>query len=65
MYPRVQKFHRVGGQKWNDQQVVVYDSFERCSGYEYFGIIDFDEFFVPTKNETLHDTLVSRILDCL
>ena len=58
-YPRVKKFAGQGGQVWNDQQVVVDDSFERCSGYEYFGIIDFDEFFVPAKKETLRETLVS------
>ena len=45
---------------WNDQQVVVDDSFERCSGYQYFGIIDHDEFFIPSKNRTLLETLVSQ-----
>ena len=59
-YPRIAIFARQGGQVWNDQQVVVDDSFERCSGYQYFGIIDHDEFFIPSKNRTLLETLVSE-----
>ena len=60
-YPRVEKFAKQGTQVYNDQQVVVDDSFERYSGYEYFGIIDFDEFFVPGRYKTLRETLVCRI----
>ena len=59
-YPRIAIFARQGAQVWNDQQVVVDDSFERCSGYQYFGIIDHDEFFIPSKNRTLLETLVSE-----
>ena len=45
-------------QRWNDQQLMVYDSFERMSGYDYFAIIDHDEFFKPTKHKTLKEMLV-------
>ena len=51
-------FDKQGNQVWNDQQVTVDDSFERCSGYEYFGIIDHDEFFIPGKQKNLRETLV-------
>ena len=51
-------FDKQGNQVWNDQQVTVDDSFERCSGYEYFGIIDHDEFFIPEKQKNLRETLV-------
>ena len=37
---------------------MVYDSFERMSGYDYFAIIDHDEFFKPTKHKTLKEMLV-------
>ena len=57
-YPRVDVFDKQGNQVWNDQQVTVDDSFERCSGYEYFGIIDHDEFFIPGKQKNLRETLV-------
>ena len=57
-YPRIKIFPRKGTQKWNDQQLMVYDSFERMSGYGYFGIIDHDEFFRPTKHKTLKEMLV-------
>ena len=59
-YPRIAIFSRSGGQVWNDKQVVVDDSFERYSGYQYFGIIDHDEFFLPSKNRTLLETLVGQ-----
>ena len=39
--------------------MVVYDSFERMSGYTYFGIIDFDEFLIPSKDRSLKKMLVS------
>ena len=60
-YPRIKDFHTVKKdyQRWNDQATVVDDSSERMSGYEYFGIIDHDEFFIPGKNWTLKKLLVS------
>ena len=59
-------FEGKGNQVWNDKQITVDDSFERYSGYEYFGIIDHDEFFIPGKNKTLPETLVCGITDiCL
>ena len=56
-------FEGKGNQVWNDKQITVDDSFERYSGYEYFGIIDHDEFFIPGKNKTLPETLVGGITD--
>ena len=29
------------------------------SGYTYFGVIDFDEFLIPSKNRSLKELLVS------
>ena len=58
-YPRVSLFESKNPQIWNDKQVVVDDAFERMSGYEIFGIIDHDEFFIPGKNRTLKEMLVS------
>ena len=46
-------------QQYNDQQTVVYDSFERESGCRYFAIIDQDEFFIPGKYKILREMLVS------
>ena len=56
-YPR--GFTHAGGQLFNDLRLTVFDSFERMSGYTYFGIIDFDEFLIPTRNRTLKEMLVS------
>lgn len=61
-YPRVAQFHEKVSQRWNDQSTVVDDSFERMSGYRYFGIIDHDEFFIPAKNKTIMQMLVSLYL---
>ena len=47
--------------RWNDQTVVVYDSFERVSGCRYFAIIDQDEFFIPGKYRTLQEMFVSSL----
>ena len=44
-----------------DEQIVVYDIFERYSGYMYFGIIDFDEFLIPGNHKTLKEMIVSNI----
>ena len=46
----------------SDEQIVVYDTFERYSGYMYFGIIDFDEFLIPCYNKTLKEMIVSNEL---
>ena len=45
---------------WNDEQIIVYDTFERYSGYMYFGIIDYDEFLIPSNNRTLKEMIVSN-----
>lgn len=52
-------FRKVTFQLYNDLTLVVKDSFERMSGFKYFGIIDFDEFLIPAKNRTLKEMLVS------
>ena len=41
-----------------DNQLLIFDAFERMSGYSYFGIIDFDEFLIPSKNRSLKELLV-------
>ena len=38
--------------------MVNYDAFERMSGSTYFGIMDFDEFLIPSRNRTLKEMLV-------
>ena len=58
-YRRVNNFTAGSHQSWNDQQSVVYDSFERYSGCRYFAIIDQDEFFIPGKYRTLGGMFVS------
>ena len=50
---------------WNDEQIVVYDIFERYSGYSYFGIIDFDEYLIPSRNRTMKQMIVSKFHICL
>ena len=52
-------------QLWNDESVIVFDSFERNSGCRYFAIIDYDEFFIPRKNRTLREMFVSVIFNLL
>ena len=52
-------YHPPNPQKWNDNQMLIFDSFERMSGYTYFGIIDHDEFLIPSKNRSLKQMLVS------
>ena len=57
IYPRI--FHPPNPQKWNDNNVAVKDQYERMSGYTYFGIIDHDEFLIPTRNRSLKQMMVS------
>ena len=45
-------------QRQNDQQIVVDDSFERMSGYKYFGIFDFDEFLTLAEGSTIREMMV-------
>ena len=45
-------------QLYNDLSMVNYDAFERMSGSTYFGIMDFDEFLIPSRNRTLKEMLV-------
>ena len=60
LYPRNYKHHNR--LSWNDEQIVVYDTFERYSGYRYFGIIDYDEYLIPSRNRTIKRMLVSSLL---
>ena len=45
-------------QSRSDKQLLIFDAFERMSGYTYFGIIDHDEFLFPSKNRSLKHLLV-------
>ena len=45
---------------WNDEQLLVYDTVEKYSGYEYVGFIDYDEYLIPTRNRTLKELIVSQ-----
>ena len=58
LYPR--NFYTDRKQRWNDQQIVVDDSFERMSGYKYFGIVDHDEIILPYRRWTIKQMLVNR-----
>ena len=49
-------------QLYNDLSMVVKESFEIMSGYKYFGIIDFDEFLIPSNNRNLKEMLVNFLL---
>ena len=55
-------FQQKGELLFNDLQVVIKDSFERMSGYTYFGIIDLDEYLIPSRNRTLKELLVLTII---
>ena len=52
-------FHPPNPQKWNENNLAAKDQFERMSGYTYFGIIDHDEFLVPSRNRSLKQMMVS------
>ena len=54
-------FHPPGEQSRSDKQLLIFDAFERMSGYTYFGIIDHDEFLIPSKDRSLKDLLVSAL----
>ena len=45
-------------QRQNDQQIVVNDSFERMSGYRYFGVFDFDEFLTLAEGANIKEMMV-------
>ena len=36
-------------QVFNDEQVVAFDCAERLSGYQYVGMLDHDEFIIPSQ----------------
>ncbi|KAL4228749.1 hypothetical protein ACF0H5_011792 [Mactra antiquata] len=42
---------------WEDEQVVVYDCYQRLSLYRYISIIDMDEFIVPRKHDNIKDMM--------
>ena len=58
MYPR--DYRRKNRMSWNDEQLMVYDTVEKYSGYEYVGFIDYDEYLIPTRNRTLKELIVSE-----
>ena len=58
MYPR--DYRRKNRMSWNDEQLLVYDTVEKYSGYEYVGFIDYDEYLIPTRNRTLKELIVSE-----
>ena len=60
IYPR--DYRKKNRLSWNDEQLIVYDTVEKYSGYEYVGFIDYDEFLIPTRNLTLKQMIVSKIL---
>ena len=53
------RFHPPSPQSGSDKQLVTIDSFEKMSGYKYFGVIDLDEFLIPSKGRSLKQLLVS------
>ena len=53
------RFHPPSLQSRSDTQLLIFDAFERMSGYTYFGIFDYDEFLIPTNDRSLKDLLVS------
>ena len=63
------KVLRSGGrqddQSRSDKQLLVFDAFERMSGYTYFGVIDHDEFLIPSRNRSLKQLLVGLNLMCI
>ena len=43
---------RVGdktAQVFNDEQVVAFDCAERLAGYQFVGLLDHDEFIIPSQ----------------
>ena len=64
LYPR--NLSHKDHQTFFDLRLPVYDSFERMSGYFYFGIVDFDEFLIPSQNRSIKQLLVSKTkVNCL
>ena len=61
-YPRAFSYNSKLAQKYNDQQTLTDDAFQRMAGYQYFGIIDHDEFFIPAQHKTLPEMLVSTVV---
>ena len=56
------RWHPPDSQSFSDMQLIIFDAFERASGYTYFGIIDHDEFLIPSKNRSLKEMLVSTVM---
>ncbi|KAL4237709.1 hypothetical protein ACF0H5_002423 [Mactra antiquata] len=58
-YPK-KKYHKIGTKIksfFEDEQVAVYDCYERLSLYKYFSIIDMDEFIVPRKHDNIKNLM--------
>ena len=45
---------------WQDEQVVVFDCFQRLHGYKYISIIDLDEFLLPRKHKNIKEMMVNK-----
>ena len=54
-------FHPPNPQKWNENNLAAKDQFEKISGYTYFGIIDHDEFIVPSRIYYLCEDGIEKI----
>ena len=51
-------YDSTNGQSLNDRQATVFDFHDRMSGYTYIGIMDHDDFLVPSGNRTLKEFMV-------
>ena len=45
-------------QSQNDRQAAIFDCHDRMSGYTYIGIMDHDDFVIPSGNRTLKELMV-------
>lgn len=46
-------------QAWNDEQIPVYDCFEKLKGYKYVAVVDVDEYLIPKKQKNWMELFVS------
>ena len=59
------RYPRHLGQKyffaWVDEQVTVFYCMQRYHGYKHVGIMDVDEFIVPSKHDNYKQMLVRTV----